>query len=145
MSIMGPVWAPNFLLDTIHMRLQDPSKTLSMLRNEGPIVLMMLAQTNIPKTWIVQKTLSPKLLNNNYTRSSVFGLPVSELPTMPLRSQVMSFAWVFGLQRCPDLYQCSLDHTLITVSFITLCYTGYTILYHIYLYGLQRVFSYTIL
>ena len=48
MSIMGPVWAPTFLLDTTHMRLQDPSKTLGLLRwqkvrNEGPIVLMMLA------------------------------------------------------------------------------------------------------
>ena len=99
MSIMGPVWGPNFLLDTIHMRLQDPSKTLSMLRNEGPIVLMMLAQTNIPKTWIVQKTVSPKLLNNNYTRSSVLGLPVSELPTMPLRSQVMSFCLGFRITK----------------------------------------------
>ena len=36
MSIMGPVWVPKILLDTTHMRLQDPSKTLDML--------MMLAQ-----------------------------------------------------------------------------------------------------
>ena len=58
MSIIGPVWAPNFPLDTKHIRLQDPSKTLDMLRwpkmghkrNEGPIVLMMLAQNFMPKT-----------------------------------------------------------------------------------------------
>ena len=55
MSIMGPVWAPNFLVDTTHMRLQDPSTTLGMLRwpkvrNEGPIVLMMLAQNFMPNT-----------------------------------------------------------------------------------------------
>ena len=53
--MMEPVWAPNFPLDTTHMRLQDPSKTLDMLRwpkmrNEGPIVLMMLAQNFMPKT-----------------------------------------------------------------------------------------------
>ena len=53
MSIMGPVWAPNFLVDTTYMRLQDHSKTLIMLmwlkvRNEGPILLMMLAQKNVP-------------------------------------------------------------------------------------------------
>ena len=51
--IMGPVWAPNLLLDTTHMRLQDPSKTLDMLRwpkvrSEGPIVLMMLAGPKKP-------------------------------------------------------------------------------------------------
>ena len=52
MSITGPVWAPNFPLDTTHMSLQDPSTTLGMLRwpNEGPIVLMMLAQNFMPKT-----------------------------------------------------------------------------------------------
>ena len=55
MSIMGPVRAPNFLLDTTYMRLQDHSKTLIMLRwlkvrNEGPIVLMMLAQKNVSYT-----------------------------------------------------------------------------------------------
>ena len=48
-SIMGPVWASNFHLDTAHMRFQHPSKTLSMLRcpivrSEGPIVLIMLAK-----------------------------------------------------------------------------------------------------
>ena len=32
MSIMGLVWAPNFLLDTTHMRLQNPSKSLGILR-----------------------------------------------------------------------------------------------------------------
>ena len=47
-SIMGPVWAPNFLLDTTHMRFQHSSKTVGMLRcskvrNESQIVLMMLA------------------------------------------------------------------------------------------------------
>ena len=52
---MGPVWAPNFLLDTIVMRLQDPSKALGMLRrpkvrNKGPIVLMMLAKKSMSKT-----------------------------------------------------------------------------------------------
>ena len=31
-SIMGLVWAPNFLLDTTHMRLQNPSKSLGILR-----------------------------------------------------------------------------------------------------------------
>ena len=52
----GAVWAPNFPLDTTHMMLQDPSNTLDMLRwpkarNEGPIVLMMLAQNFMPKTF----------------------------------------------------------------------------------------------
>ena len=56
MSIMGPVWAPNCPLDTTHMRLYDPSKTLGMLRwlkvrNEGPNVLMMLAQKKVPETF----------------------------------------------------------------------------------------------
>ena len=58
MSIMGPVWAPNFPSDTTHMRLQDPSKTLDVevakngpkMRNKGPTVLMMLAQNFMPKT-----------------------------------------------------------------------------------------------
>ena len=54
MSIVGPVWAPNCLLDTTDMRFQHPSKTLNMLRcptvrNEGPIVLMMLARKKCPK------------------------------------------------------------------------------------------------
>ena len=58
MSIMRPVWAPNFPLDTTHMRLQDPSRTRCVevakngpkMRNEGPTVLMMLAQNFMPKT-----------------------------------------------------------------------------------------------
>ena len=66
MSIMGPVWAPDFLLDTTYMRLQDHSKTLIMLRwlkvrNEGPIVLMMLAQKNVPYRGETPKT-RPKII-----------------------------------------------------------------------------------
>ena len=54
MSIMGPIWATNFLLDTTHMRFQQPSKTSRMLkcpkvRNEGAIMLMMLARKNCPE------------------------------------------------------------------------------------------------
>ena len=65
MSIMGPVWAPNFLLDTTHMRLQDPSKTLSMLRcpkvrNEGPIVLMIKSLIPQPFPLPPRCTLGPK-------------------------------------------------------------------------------------
>ena len=45
MSIMGPVWAPNFLLDTTRMRLQDPSNTL-MLR-------WYLQPQTLPKAWIL--------------------------------------------------------------------------------------------
>ena len=43
----------SFLLDITHMRFQQPSETLDLLRfakvrNEGPIVLMMLARKNCP-------------------------------------------------------------------------------------------------
>ena len=69
MSVMGPVWVPKFLLDTTHMRPQDPSKTLDMLRwpkmrNEGPIVLMMLAQKTCPKpsvAWGEASKTQPKI------------------------------------------------------------------------------------
>ena len=69
MSIMGPVWAPNVPLDTTHMRLQDPSKTLDLLRwpklrNESPIVLMMLAQKTCPKpsvAWGKASKTRPKI------------------------------------------------------------------------------------
>ena len=44
----GALWAPKLLLGTTHMRYQRPSKSLNKLRcpkvrNEVPIVLMMLA------------------------------------------------------------------------------------------------------
>ena len=63
MSIMGPIWATNFLLDTTHMRFQQPSKTSRMLkcpkvRNEGAIMLMMLARKKLPRT----QYLGPKAL-----------------------------------------------------------------------------------
>ena len=53
-SIMGPVWTSNFLIDTAYVKFQHPSETLGMMRclrdrNEGPIVLMMMARKNCPK------------------------------------------------------------------------------------------------
>ena len=54
MRIMGHVWAPNLLLNSLHMRFQHAFKTLGMLRcpkvkNEGPSVLIMLARKKCPK------------------------------------------------------------------------------------------------
>ena len=59
MSIMGPVWAPNFPLDTHtyeasrplqNARYVEVAKNGPKMRNEGPIALMMLAQNFMPKT-----------------------------------------------------------------------------------------------
>ena len=55
MSIMGPVWAPNFHTYEASRPLQNPryvevAKNGPKMRNEGPIVLMMLTQNFMPKT-----------------------------------------------------------------------------------------------